>query len=567
MADFTTGHAHGLHFAHGEGREVVVQHEALAFVAVQGVDLLFVGGAAQRGDGDGLGFAAGEDHGAVGAGQNRGLDFDGTHGLGVAVVDAGAFVDDSLTHELLFQVFEHFADGGLSHGILGIAFVGRHEGLHLVLDGLAGILSEQLVGSAQGVFHAGLDGELFHVGEKFGIVLLGREVGLGLAGQLHEFFLSVDEGLDGLVGPVQAVDEILFLDELGFAFHHDHGVAGGGEYDVHVGALEFFGGGVQHELTVHAAEARTGHGTGEGNAGNAGGGGSCGDAEHVGIVFAVGGNDGGEHLHLIAVALGEERTDGAVDEAGHEGFMIARAAYFAAEEVAGNAAGGVHAFGIFHGEGEEVLGRFELGFADGDEGHGAAALNPDGAVGLTGHAARFQNDFLAAHGGGHTSAVEQTHMVTPGRRLREERRNFRLCSRMLLPRVEVEGNSPFHAGWGSGMTSAPPCFRIVFRLLAQTELFDQGAIALNVGLLEVVQHLATLADQLEQAGTGVEVLLVGLEMIGEAVDAGGKKGDLNFSGAGVAFVLGELGDNGLLLSGIHSHSGILLSDVLSEVSG
>ena len=442
VTDFAAGHAHGLHFAHGEGREVVVQHEALGFVAVQGIDLLLVGRAAEGGDGNGLGFAAGEDGGAVGAGQHRRFDFDGTHGLGVAVVDAGAFVEHSLAHELLFEVFEHFADGGLRRGIVGIAFVGGHEGLHLVLDGLAGVLSEQLVGSAQGVFHAGLDGEVFHVGEQFGIVLLGNEFGLGLAGQLHEFFLSVDEGLNGLVGPVQAVDEVLFLDELGFAFHHDHGVAGGGEHDVHVGALEFFGGGVQHELTVHAAEARAGHGAREGNVGNAGGRGSRSDAEHVGIVFAVGGNDGGEHLHLIAVALGEERTDGAVDEAGHEGFMVARAADFAAEEVAGNAAGGVHAFGVFHGEGEEVLGGVELGFTHGDEGHGAAALNPDGAVGLTGHAARFQNDFFAAYGGGHTSAVEQTHMVTPGRRLREERRKFRLCSRMLLPRVEVEGKRP-----------------------------------------------------------------------------------------------------------------------------
>ena len=63
-----------------------------------------------------------------------------------------------------------------------------------------------------------------------------------------------------------------------------------------------------------------------------------------------------------------------------------RAADFAAEEVAGNAAGGVHAFGVFHGEGQEALGGVELGFTHGDEGHGAAALNPDGAVGPDGPA-------------------------------------------------------------------------------------------------------------------------------------------------------------------------------------
>ena len=89
--------------------------------------------------------------------------------------------------------------------------------------------------------------------------------------------------------------------------------------------------------------------------------------------------------------------------------MVAGTADFTTEEVAGNAAGGIHAFGVFHGKGEEVLRGVELGFANGDESHGAAALNPDGAVGLTGHTARFQNDFLAAYGGGNTSAVEQTH--------------------------------------------------------------------------------------------------------------------------------------------------------------
>ena len=212
------------------------------------------------------------------------------------------------------------------------------------------------------------------------------------------------------MGPVQAVDEVLFLHELGFAFHHDHGVTGSGEGDVHVGAGLFFGGGVQHELTVHTAEAGTGNRAGEGNGGNAGGGRSGGDAQHVRIVHAVGRDDGGEHLNFVAVALGEERTDGAVDETGDEGLVVAGAADLTTEEVAGDAAGGVHAFGVFHGEGEEVLGGVEHSFAHSDESHGAAALDPDGAVGLAGQTTSLQNDFLAADDGGNTSAVEKTHV-------------------------------------------------------------------------------------------------------------------------------------------------------------
>ena len=43
------------------------------------------------------------------------------------------------------------------------------------------------------------------------------------------------------------------------------------------------------------------------------------------------------------------------------------------------------------------------------------------------------------------------------------------------------------------------------------------------------------------------VLLVGLEVLREIVDALGKQGHLNFGGAGVAVVLGELGEDVLLI--------------------
>ena len=180
--------------------------------------------------------------------------------------------------------------------------------------------------------------------------------------------------------------------------------------DVHVGAGLFFSSGVQHELTVHAAEAGTGDRAGEGDGGDAGGGGSGGDAEHVRIVHAVGRDDGGEDLHFVAVALGEEGTDGAIDETGDEGLVVAGTADLTTEEVAGDAAGGIHAFGVFHGKGEEVLGGVEHSFAHSDESHGAAALDPDGAVGLAGQTTSLQNDFLAADNGGNTSAVEKTHV-------------------------------------------------------------------------------------------------------------------------------------------------------------
>ena len=78
----------------------------------------------------------------------------------------------------------------------------------------------------------------------------------------------------------------------------------------------------------------------------------------------------------------------------------------AAHEAAGDTAGGVHLFGIFHGEGEEALVELQSLGADGHQHHRAAALHPDGAVGLVGQTAGLENDFLAAHGGRDAGRIE-----------------------------------------------------------------------------------------------------------------------------------------------------------------
>src|SRR5688500_17798532 len=75
--------------------------------------------------------------------------------------------------------------------------------------------------------------------------------------------------------------------------------------------------------------------------------------------------------------------------------------------------------------------------------------------------------------------------------------------------------------------------RGLFVLAAQTELFDQGLVALVVLALEVVEQAATAVDHLQQATTDVVLLRVQLEVAGELLDAGGQQGDLHFRGAGI----------------------------------
>ena len=55
-----------------------------------------------------------------------------------------------------------------------------------------------------------------------------------------------------------------------------------------------------------------------------------------------------------------------------------------------------------------------------------------------------------------------------------------------------------------------------------------------------------MADHLQKTAAAVVVLLVGLQMLGQAVDAEGQNGDLYLGGTGVTLVDGILGNDGLL---------------------
>src|SRR4051812_21358908 len=69
--------------------------------------------------------------------------------------------------------------------------------------------------------------------------------------------------------------------------------------------------------------------------------------------------------------------------------------------------------------------------------------------------------------------------------------------------------------------------RIIGKLLAQSEAFDDVAILVRVSALQVVEQLAALANHLEQATARMEILGMRLKMLGKAVDALGKKRNLN----------------------------------------
>jgi hypothetical protein len=114
--------------------------------------------------------------------------------------------------------------------------------------------------------------------------------------------------------------------------------------------------------------------------------------DDVGIVLEIVRQHGHDDLGVVAVAIGKERTDRTVDEAGDQGLLLGRAA-FALEVAAGDAAGRVGALLVVHREGQEVDARLRLlGRDDGGEHGGLAVGGDDGAVGLTGHLAGFEHE-------------------------------------------------------------------------------------------------------------------------------------------------------------------------------
>ena len=75
-----------------------------------------------------------------------------------------------------------------------------------------------------------------------------------------------------------------------------------------------------------------------------------------------------------------------------------------------------------------------------------------------------------------------------------------------------------------------------YDLLSDTELLDDGTIALDVLLHQVVEKVSSVTNHLEKAAAAVMVVSVALQMLVKAVDSRCENSDLNLRAAGVLFV-------------------------------
>ena len=125
------------------GREVIVQHEARVGEALQPVDHLLGFLGAERGGDDRLRLAAGEQGRAVGARQEADHRLDRADGLGVAAVDAAAFLEDRAADDVGLEALDRLRCGhlllrlGVGEGFLGLVAGGVERGRTLRLVGQA----------------------------------------------------------------------------------------------------------------------------------------------------------------------------------------------------------------------------------------------------------------------------------------------------------------------------------------------------------------------------------------------------------------------------------------------
>ena len=80
------------------------------------------------------------------------------------------------------------------------------------------------------------------------------------------------------------------------------------------------------------------------------------------------------------------------------------------------------------------------------------------------------------------------------------------------------------------------------RLFAQFQLFGDGLIAADIGVVEIIQQPPPLADHHQQAAAGAMIFLVLLQMLGQMIDPLREQRDLNIRRTGIPLVQLEIID-------------------------
>ena len=349
--------------------------------------------------------------------------------------------------------------------------------------------------------------DFLHRGEKLFVGfanVLGLEFHLRLSAAVHQFLLGLAHELDGFVTGENCVDHRVFGHFVGTAFHHADRIFGTGDHQVQIGAGHLFVGGHHDVLAIDNGHAYGGNLLFEGQFGKTDGEGCCGHAQHIRCKLAVSRKNLHDYLDFAGEVLGEHRANRAVDDTGGKSFLVGGSTGFALVVAARQATGSVGLFAVFDGEGEEIA--FLLfAVANGRKHEGVAHLGDGSTTCLLCNTARFKrNDATVGECHGHFLGVQ--HLAV-----------------LLMICINRHRLSP------------------VRRLAAETEFLDESTSGDNVLFAVVLEEVLALCDHHGEPAQGVEVLLVGLDVLGQVLDLFGEDSDLHADVSGILFVGAELG--------------------------
>ena len=403
--------AHESRLSGGERREVVVVDVALGLLRVERVDHLVHPQHPERRDVQHLRLAALEEPGAVRAGDESDLGGELADLLDLAAVETDAVLDHSPAHQGLLQLLERGGDlrRALGGGLLAPRLL--QVGLELLLEGGQAVLPLVLAGNERFTHAVAGEGLDLAIGLR-GIERLRLE---RLLLDLHpgeELELRVDRLPDRALGGLEALGNDLlvgrrraFLDEAErrvgrLALDHQDVdrsrlVAAPRDHDVERRVLELLVGRVDDPLAVDVAHADGADRAVERQAREHRREARRVDPGDVVRVLEIRGQDEQHDVHLVAVALGERRTERPVDQPrGERGGL--RGLALATEEAARDLPRGVHPLLDVDRERKEIDALARLAAGARGEDHRLAERDDGRAAGLLRELARLERHIRRA---------------------------------------------------------------------------------------------------------------------------------------------------------------------------
>src|SRR5690606_25865020 len=228
-------------------------------------------------------------------------------------------------------------------------------------------------------------------------------------------------------------------------------------------------------------EARNGEGCGGANQG-------C----DIRILVLACGDNGTDNLYFVIEILGKQRADGAVDQTGNQRFLLGGTS-FTLEETSGDLARGVGFFLVIHCQREKVCAGFDLLFAYCCRQYLGGSHGDDyGCCCLSCNLSCFQCHGVITVLEGLPHYIEHTRFLyfyfDPGT--------------IAMTSMSIEGLGP--------QLAEAPLLSSHLELFTgqsatQTQLLDQGGVAICTLALQIVEQLATAVYHADQTTTGVVV--------------------------------------------------------------